>query len=341
MIGSGPSNTNLNNSNDDANANSSSKVDIGHQVVPSTAASTDSVFEADQPKDAQVENGITGSQDGDSKPTENANQNQEQQTDIGHGEVEQHEIMEQQQKSGDEVAEQTNGGEIDGGNSKQQQEGEGGVGEETPPKVSTNEGDLARPQSSASRNTLDEYNSLTKLPEVIVRKSITAAVNRLSLNKDSDDEMEISGEALGGEKETAKEGQDNQASEQQEGEGKNEKEDESHSQQEPAQQEIDAGQPSNSALQTEGGEAMAELSQLTKATDEAKPNADEQEQVKDEVSIPDIQLHDLSGDEAGEDRSKEDNNSGGSDGITQEHSGDGQTENTEGEPNLSEILESQ
>ena len=334
MIGSGPSNTNLNNSNDDANANSSSKVDIGHQVVPSTAASTDSVFEADQPKNAQVENSATGSQDGDSQPTENANQDQEQ-TDIGQGEVQQHEIMEQQQKLGDEVAEQTNGGEIDGGNSQQQQEGEGGVGEET---GSTNEGDVARPQSSASRNTLDEYNSLTKLPEVIVRKSITAAVNRLSLNKDSDDDMETSSEGLGGEKETSKEGQDNQASEQQEGEGKDEKEDESHSQQEPVQQELDAGQLSNSALQTEGGEAMAEM---TKATDEAKPNAGEQEQVKDEVSIPDIQLHDLSGDEAGEDGSKEDNNSGGSDGMTHEHSGDGQTENTEGEPNLSEILESQ
>ena len=59
-------------------------------------------------------------------------------------------------------------------------------------KVEENGG--IRPPSSSSRNEVDECNSVTQLPKVIVRKSINAAVNRLSYQKDAEDDNDIDGE---------------------------------------------------------------------------------------------------------------------------------------------------
>ena len=64
------------------------------------------------------------------------------------------------------------------------------------PDVAVVEESTARPPSSLSRREIDECNSVSQLPKVIVKKSINAAVKRLSLHKD--DEVETSSSGGGG-----------------------------------------------------------------------------------------------------------------------------------------------
>ena len=64
------------------------------------------------------------------------------------------------------------------------------------PDVAVVEESAARPPSSLSRREIDECNSVSQLPKVIVKKSINAAVKRLSLHKD--DEVETSSSGGGG-----------------------------------------------------------------------------------------------------------------------------------------------
>ena len=191
VIGAGLSNTNLNNNNNndttnsttEGNNRSSSKIDFSHQMLPSTL-STDSVFVGGETaQETKTENGTIKSQGSDLilKPPDTANQDQEK------TEVEQEPTTEQQQQEEDvegKISEQKEREEISDESSAQElDKGDGG---------DTSKGDATRPQSSASRNSISECNSVTQLPKVIVRKSITAAVNRLSLHKDSEDEVEVS-----------------------------------------------------------------------------------------------------------------------------------------------------
>ena len=192
VIGAGLSNTNLNNNNNnndttnsttEGNNRSSSKIDFGHQMLPSTM-STDSVFVGGEiAQETKTEDGTIKSQGSESilKPPDTANQDQEK------TEVEQEQTTEQQQQEEDvegKISEQKEREEIgDESLAQELDKGDGG---------DTSKGDATRPQSSASRNSIDECNSVTQLPKVIVRKSITAAVNRLSLHKDSEDEAEVS-----------------------------------------------------------------------------------------------------------------------------------------------------
>lgn len=193
VIGAGLSNTNLNNNNNndttnsttEGNNRSSSKIDFSHQMLPSTM-STDSVFVGGETaQETKTEDGTIETQGSDSilKPPDTANQDQEK------TEVEQEPTTEQQQQEEDvegDISEQKEREEISDESSAQEPDkGDGGYGD-------TSKGDATRPQLSASRNSIGECNSVTQLPKVIVRKSITAAVNRLSLHKDSEDEVEVS-----------------------------------------------------------------------------------------------------------------------------------------------------
>ena len=160
------SNTNLNNNNgpnnslanftdDNKNASSASKVDVGHVV---STASTDSVFVRNEALDTGAHENVAETPAAHSVQFgESANQ----EPTI----TESNETTEPEQKgeAGDEVS------------SKQ-------------PEVAAVEDNVARPPSSASRKEIDECNSVSQLPKVIVKKSINAAVNRLSLQKDSSTE---------------------------------------------------------------------------------------------------------------------------------------------------------
>ena len=82
------------------------------------------------------------------------------------------------------------------------------------------EENAARPPSSVSRKEIDECNSLSQLPKVIVRKSINRAIKRLSLHKDDEAET-VSGGAKEEQPEAAVPQEDkvNQPSQQEEAEG--------------------------------------------------------------------------------------------------------------------------
>ena len=107
----------------------------------------------------------------------------------------------EQKEAGDEVTSEQPGGDAVEGESANQEphemaepEQKEGAGDEVVSEQTdgaTVEENAARPPSSVSRKEIDECNSMSQLPKVIVKKSINAAVNRLSLHKD--DEVETSG----------------------------------------------------------------------------------------------------------------------------------------------------
>ena len=167
------SNTNLNNNNgpnnspanvpDDDKIANSSKVEIGHMV---SMVSSDSVFDSNEAADTHTQVSESANQElhETAEPEQTGN---EEQPDVAavEGESVNQEPHETEQKevAGDEVMSEQ-------------------------PDVEEN---AARPPSSVSRKEIDECNSVSQLPKVIVKKSINAAVNRLSLHKD--DEVETSG----------------------------------------------------------------------------------------------------------------------------------------------------
>ena len=196
------SNTNINNNNgrsnstpnvsDDDKIANSSRIEIGHMV--STAASeTDSVFirNPNEAVDTHTQESIIET------PAASAHDVQL----LGEGANQQpHETAEPQQKeAGDEVT---------------------SVGQPPADGATAQEENAARPPSSLSRKEIDECNSLSQLPKVIVRKSINRAIKRLSLHKDDEAET-VSGGAKEEQPEAAVPQEDkvNQLSQQEEAEG--------------------------------------------------------------------------------------------------------------------------
>ena len=184
----GPSNSTPNVSDDDKIANSS-RVEIGH-MVSMVASETDSVFirNPNETVDTHTQESII-------ETPASAHDVQL----LGEGANQQpHETAEpQQEEVGDEAT-------------PEQPAADG---------ATVQEENAARPPSSMSRKEIDECNSLSQLPKVIVRKSINGAIKRLSLHKD--DEAETSGNAKEEQPEVAvpQDGQVNQPSQQEEAEG--------------------------------------------------------------------------------------------------------------------------
>ena len=195
------SNTNINNNNgrsnstpnisDDDKIANSSRVEIGH-MVSMVASETDSVF-IRNPNEAMD----THTQESIIETPASAHDVQL----LGEGANQQpHETAEPQQKeAGDEVT------------SVEQPPADG---------ATVQEENAARPPSSVSRKEIDECNSLSQLPKVIVRKSINRAIKRLSLHKDDEAET-VSGGAKEEQPEAAVPQEDkvNQPSQQEEAEG--------------------------------------------------------------------------------------------------------------------------
>ena len=185
----GRSNSTPNISDDDKIANSS-RVEIGH-MVSMAASETDSVF-IRNPNEAVD----THTQESIIEIPASAHDVQL----LGEGANQQpHETAEPQQKeAGNEVT------------SVEQPPADGATAQEE---------NAARPPSSVSRKEIDECNSLSQLPKVIVRKSINRAIKRLSLHKD--DEAETSGGTKEEQPEAAVPQEDkvNQPSQQEEAEG--------------------------------------------------------------------------------------------------------------------------
>ena len=162
-----PSNPLANVSENNQNANSSSKVEIGHVV---STSSSDSVFvlnEQAAPDTDTKENVIETPQAQNAPLDEKSVVNEEP------VKSEPNEAPEPERKeveASDEVPSE-----------------QSGVAAVEPEEKE------ARPPSNTSRNDIDECNSVSQLPKAIVRKSINAAVNRLSLPKEpsgEDDDVE-------------------------------------------------------------------------------------------------------------------------------------------------------
>ena len=139
-----PTNSNVNISADEDNKiNSSSRVEIG-QVV--SMVSTDSVF-------------ITNT------------------SSVTHG---QGSIIESPVAQPGESTSQV---QIEAGEQTEQDQSEGKARDGILPEEASNEESVEWPTSNVNRNEVEECDSLSKLPKVIVEKSIDAAVKRLSLRK--------------------------------------------------------------------------------------------------------------------------------------------------------------
>lgn len=153
MIGE-QSNTNLNNSNDhnntQANVSDDDKITKSSSKVVVghmvSTASSDSVFVRNEAMDTRTQESIV-------------------ETPAAHS-------MQLEESANQETVETT------------QIEGEGEKASSEQPDGAAGEENVARPSSSMSRMEIDECNSVSQLPKVIVKKSINAAINRLSLHKD-------------------------------------------------------------------------------------------------------------------------------------------------------------